>query len=170
MHSTQLITGLKKEKDSVPRLTSLWMCCVACVLLKRQEGATKGQLFSCPLVISIGQKAAGGRDALRKQSHVMSCMAAETRTHTLILYCWRTALCYIRSCFFGSLSSMESAHRRSGLSGNQCETGWQVYMWATKFPLFHPDFPWTHSKLRFFPVLQFILSKTFKTVILDLVH
>uniref|UniRef100_A0AAX7UZT3 UDENN domain-containing protein n=1 Tax=Astatotilapia calliptera TaxID=8154 RepID=A0AAX7UZT3_ASTCA len=76
----------------------------------------------------IGQKAAGGRDALRKQSHVMSCTAAETRTHTLILYCWRTALCYIRSCFFGSLSSMESAHRRSGLSGNQCETGWQVYM------------------------------------------
>lgn len=174
MHSTQLITGLKKEKDSVLRLTSLWMCCVACVLLKHQEGATKGQLFSCPLVISIGQKAAGGRDALRKQScdELHGCRDTHTHTDSLLL-AYRTLL---HKELFIWVTQLD------GECTQKLWAFWKpVWNWVAglhvshKVSIISPRFPLNTFKVKIFSssavhLSQSTVSKTFKTRILDLVR
>lgn len=55
-----------------------WLPC-ECAVLHVYYGSTVGERsrpFSCVPVIAVGQRAAGGRDVLRKQSHVTSCTAA----------------------------------------------------------------------------------------------
>lgn len=146
-------------------MTSLWMCCVACVLWKHWEVGgggvlTQPTLFMCPHH-RCWTKSSRWQHSGSQKTRVMwraARLQADTRCERIFLHCQRTTRRCFRSCLFGS-----AGEDGDPLWANCVHTGLcyrQIVGWYLKKKYKHDPqwfhysthiFLWAASKLTFFP-------------------